>query len=294
MVFSLRSIRQFILPLGTGISWRPGLGEDLQVRFHALASGRYARMTPSHGTDAMRPVRVGRFICLMMAGLAAVAGPMPAAASAADLDPDPARATIRDPVGDVVVAGRAPGPVDPAVLPRPTVDAIRFRVVYTQRALRVRIRVVNLRRVGGQSRWVVLRGPDRVRWSIGSVTRPRIPEGVLNDTDPDFRWCSKRGASVTWDYANDFVLFRIPVQCLGVRPPEWVGLETAYTGLSRTWVTYNDYMASGARPRVYRLGPVTLPRPTGADLAPSPTRTRQVEFEPGAPICPGPSHNLVG
>ena len=159
----------------------------------------------------------------------------------------------------------------------------RFRVVYTQRAVRVRIRVVDLRRVGVQTRTVILRGPDRARWYVYSESLPGTRFGVLDDTQ--LRSCDRHRPSVTWDYAHDVVLFRIPVQCLAARPPGWVRLETALNSLERTlvsFVSYYDDKRKGLGCGCTGPGPDQARR-TGTDVAGSPTFARAMEVELGGP-----------
>jgi hypothetical protein len=132
------------------------------------------------------------------------------------------RVRTPDPTGDMVVTDDMAGTTTPA--PDATVgDITRVTIRYRVRALRIRVRFVDLDRTG---HGVSLKGQIRARhrgvWSFTAGGGPGHWKGTASLLNPDFQEtsCNLR---FRIDYDINVMVLRIPSHCL--ERPRWVRLN---------------------------------------------------------------------
>ena len=155
-------------------------------------------------------------------------------------DATPSRVTSRDGTGDGwYFENDGPSSVQADPTPK-TIDVTRAYVRHGRRTVNIRIRVVNLRRVGTQETNLRLRVPTPGRGdrfiAIEGRSEPRHRGGRLRiEDDQGGRIC--RHATIRWAYGRDVLRIRMSRVCLG--RPAWVrvnGDTSVWFGSDATYV----------------------------------------------------------
>lgn len=142
----------------------------------------------------------------------------PTGSADASLSAEVSRIVLRDGAGDV----ERMVPPDTTSYPYgafPPADVTRARVSHRADALVMKMRFVNLRRVGTQRFWTDIKTPGPHHYKAELTTAPGARQGSkVFELDNVAKRC--RGFRRTVDYADDVVTMRIARTCLG--NPSWV------------------------------------------------------------------------